>query len=121
MSRHRMVRNLDLDDVLDDGYDEEDYIEEQPMTEDQQAQMAEATEEVKAMLGGAKVTIKEIQDALWYYYFDVNKAAVYLIDELAKKQKAASPAAVKKTTTPKTSQSGTATPTGTGAKSSAPK
>ncbi|KAF9927049.1 HBS1-like protein [Mortierella alpina] len=112
MSRHRNVRNLDLDDVLDDGYDEEDYAEEQAMTSEEQAQMADATEEVQAMLGGAKVTVKEIQDALWYYYFDVNEAAVYLIDELAKKQKAAS-AAVKKTSAPKPAQSDTATPTGT--------
>ncbi|KAF9958967.1 HBS1-like protein [Mortierella alpina] len=119
MSRHRNVRNLDLDDVLDDGYDEEDYAEEQAMTSEEQAQMAEATGEVQAMLGGAKVTVKEIQDALWYYYFDVDQAAVYLIDELAKKQKAAS-AVVKKTSAPKSMQSGTATPTGT-SKSSAAK
>lgn len=45
------------------------------------AQMAEATEEVKTMLGGAKVSIKEIQDALWYYYFDVNQTAAYLVGE----------------------------------------
>lgn len=31
------------------------------------------------MLGSAKVTIKEIQDALWYYYFDIDQAAVYLL------------------------------------------
>ena len=41
--------------------------------------MADATEDVKSMLGSAKVTIKEIQDALWYYYFDVDQAAVYLL------------------------------------------
>jgi hypothetical protein len=41
--------------------------------------MADATEDVKAMLGNAKVTIKEIQDALWYYYFDIDQAAVYLL------------------------------------------
>ncbi|KAG0277407.1 HBS1-like protein [Linnemannia exigua] len=120
MSRHRNVRNLDLDDVLDDGYDDEDYAEEQAMTTEEQAQMADATEDVKAMLGNAKVTIKEIQDALWYYYFDVDQAAVYLLDELAKKTKAASAAASKKTaasSTPKPAQSGTATPTGTSSKS----
>ncbi|KAG0276328.1 HBS1-like protein, partial [Linnemannia gamsii] len=123
MSRHRNVRNLDLDDVLDDGYDDEDYTEEQAMTAEEQAQMADATEDVKAMLGSAKVTIKEIQDALWYYYFDIDQAAVYLLDELAKKQKAATAAATKKaSSTPKPSQSGTATPTGTSSKSApAPK
>ncbi|KAK3832375.1 MAG: P-loop containing nucleoside triphosphate hydrolase protein [Linnemannia gamsii] len=120
MSRHRNVRNLDLDDVLDDGYDDEDYAEEQVMTTQEQAQMADATEDVKAMLGNAKVTIKEIQDALWYYYFDIDQAAVYLLDELAKKTKAASAAASKKTaasSTTKPAQSGTATPTGTSSKS----
>ncbi|KAI1314573.1 HBS1-like protein [Mortierella claussenii] len=108
MSRHRSVRNLDINDVLDDGYDEEDYVEEQPMTEDEQAQMADAIVEVKEMLGGAKVSIKEIQDALWYYYFDVNQAAVYLMDELEKKQKSAATAAAKKPV----AKNGTATPIG---------
>ncbi|KAG0012360.1 HBS1-like protein, partial [Entomortierella chlamydospora] len=102
---------------MDDGYDEEDYAEEQTMTEEEQAQMADATEEVKEMLGNAKVSIKEIQDALWYYYFNVDQAAVYLIDELAKKQKSAQAAAVKKTGTPKPTQSGTATPVGASSKS----
>ncbi|KAF9148271.1 HBS1-like protein [Linnemannia schmuckeri] len=118
MSRHRNVRNLDIDDVLDDGYDDEDYAEEQTMTAEEQAQMADATEDVKSMLGNAKVTIKEIQDALWYYYFDVDQAAVYLLDELSKKHKAATAAATKKaSSTPKPTQSGTATPTGTSSKS----
>jgi len=43
------------------------------------AQLDDATEEVKAMLAGSKVSVKEIQDALWHYYFDVNKTVVYLI------------------------------------------
>ncbi|KAG0044246.1 HBS1-like protein [Gryganskiella cystojenkinii] len=116
MSRHRNVRNLDIDDVLDDGYDENDYAEEQTMTTEEQAQMTDATEEVKTMLGGAKVSIKEIQDALWYYYFDVDQAAVYLIDGLAKKQKAAAAAVRKNTSTPKPTQSGPATPTTTSSK-----
>jgi len=45
------------------------------------AQMADATEDVKAMLGSARVSIKEIQDALWYYYFDVDQTVSYLIGE----------------------------------------
>ncbi|KAF9970706.1 hypothetical protein BGZ73_006548 [Actinomortierella ambigua] len=79
MSRHRNVRNMDLDDVMDDGYDEEDYIEEPAMTEEEHAQMAEATEDVLEMLGNSKVSIKEIHDALWYYYFDVDQAVSYLV------------------------------------------
>lgn len=41
--------------------------------------MADAIEDVKAMLGGANISVKEIEDAVWYYYFDVDKAASYLI------------------------------------------
>ncbi|KAF9920366.1 HBS1-like protein [Linnemannia zychae] len=113
MSRHRNVRNLDLDEVLDDGYDDDDYYD---MTLEEQEQMADATEDVREMLGNAKVSIKEIQDALWNFYFDVDQAAVYLLDELSKKQKAA---ASKKSATsnPKLPKSGTATPTGTPSKS----
>ncbi|KAG0223816.1 Hsp70 suppressor, GTPase facilitates ribosomal subunit dissociation [Actinomortierella wolfii] len=88
MSRHRNVRNMDLDDVLDDGYDEEDYMEEPAMTEEEQAQMAEATEDVLEMLGNTRVSIKDIQDALWYYYFDVDQAVSYLA---AKKVTASTP------------------------------
>lgn len=43
------------------------------------AQMSDAVEDVKAMLGGAKISLKEIEDAVYYYYFDVDKAASYLI------------------------------------------
>ncbi|KAF9423335.1 HBS1-like protein [Podila epigama] len=115
MSRHRNVRNMDIDDELDDGYDEDDYAEE-TMTEEERIQMADAVEDVKAMLGGAKVSIKEIEDAVWYYYFDIDKAASYLIDQITaaeqKKQKLAATAA-KKAAPPKQPQSGTATPIGT--------
>ncbi|KAG0343439.1 HBS1-like protein, partial [Podila humilis] len=103
-------------DELDDGYDEDDYTEDNPMTSDEQAQMANAVEDVSAMLGGAKIPIKEIEDAVWYYYFDVNKAASFLIDQLAaaeqKKQRTAA-AAAKKSTTTKSAQSGASTPIST--------
>ncbi|KAG0096859.1 HBS1-like protein [Podila epicladia] len=115
MSRHRNVRNMDLDDELDDGYDEDDYIEDTPLTADEQAQMADAVEDVKAMLGGAKISLKEIEDAVYYYYFDVDKAASYLIDQITaaeqKKQKAAASAAKKAPSKP--TQSVTSTPIGT--------
>ncbi|KAF9189708.1 HBS1-like protein [Haplosporangium sp. Z 767] len=110
MSRHRNVRNLDIDDVMDDGYDEDDY-DENTMTAEEQVQMANATDEVITMLGDSKVSTREIQDALWYYYFDVDQTVVYLIDELAKKQKAAAAAAVKKSA-PKPAQSATITSAG---------
>ncbi|KAF9160072.1 hypothetical protein DFQ26_005907 [Actinomortierella ambigua] len=103
---------------MDDGYDEEDYVEEPAMTAEEQAQMAEATEDVLEMLGHSKVSIKEIQDALWYYYFDVDQAVSYL----QKKQKAAS---TKKSTpsapsTPASKQTTTVTSSTPSAKSSTP-
>ncbi|KAG0270634.1 hypothetical protein DFQ27_002625 [Actinomortierella ambigua] len=109
---------MDLDDVMDDGYDEEDYVEEPAMTAEEQAQMAEATEDVLEMLGHSKVSIKEIQDALWYYYFDVDQAVSYL----QKKQK---PASTKKSTpsapsTPAIKQTTTVTSSTPSAKSSTP-
>lgn len=107
---------MDLDDELDDGYDEDDYTEDTPMTADEQAKMSDAIEDVKAMLGGANISVKEIEDAVWYYYFDVDKAASYLIDQITaaeqKKQKAAA-AAAKKAAPSKSTQSGTSTPIGT--------
>ncbi|KAF9199739.1 HBS1-like protein, partial [Haplosporangium sp. Z 27] len=48
MSRHRNVRNLDLVDVLDDGYDENDYAEEQPMTESEQDELAKKQKSASA-------------------------------------------------------------------------
>ncbi|KAF9436139.1 HBS1-like protein [Entomortierella beljakovae] len=79
--------------------------------------MAEATEDVREVLGGADVSIKEIQDALWNYYFDVDDTVAFLVDKLDKRQKVASAAAAKKLAAPKSTQSGTATPTGASSKS----
>lgn len=43
--------------------------------------MRSATEEVEKALGAAvdKVTTAQIQEALWYYYYDVDKSVAYLI------------------------------------------
>jgi elongation factor 1 alpha-like protein len=83
MSRHQAVRKLDYSEVLDEyegyGYEEEDNANNALSAEDQKA-MAEGTTAVRTALGAesTKVTTEQIQEALWYYYFDVDKSVVYL-------------------------------------------
>ena len=69
MSRHR-VKNLDyeLDDELDDfegGYEDD-------------SQMQESLVKARAALGEGFADT-EIQDSLWHYYYDVDKAVHYLL------------------------------------------
>ncbi|GAA6028258.1 hypothetical protein JCM8097_006943 [Rhodosporidiobolus ruineniae] len=86
MSRHRAVKNLDLADELDDGYDSgEDYYAD--MTSEQQAQMAQAISAVQAVLGtDSPISDKAIRDALWDSYFDVDGTIAFLLDEQHKKE-----------------------------------
>ncbi|KAG0661427.1 hypothetical protein C6P46_004024 [Rhodotorula mucilaginosa] len=110
MSRHRAVKNLDLADELDDGaFDgNDDYYED--MTSEQQgpsiipappawnlhaqlnplrhaAQMAHAFSQVQAVLGtDSPISDKQIRDALWDSYFDVDGSIAHLLDEQHKKE-----------------------------------
>lgn len=81
MSRHRLVKNLNAEDIVSefDGYDYEDE-EDQLSPEDREA-MANGTAEVRLALGteSDKVTTDQIQEALWHYYYDVDKSVTYLI------------------------------------------
>ncbi|KAF4841852.1 HBS1-like protein [Colletotrichum siamense] len=82
MSRHQAVRNLDYEEVLDE-YDADDYEDEnegeQLSAEDRQA-MAEGTQFVRSSLGSDadRVTTQQIQDALWHYFYDIEKSVSYL-------------------------------------------
>ncbi|GAA5901070.1 uncharacterized protein JCM6883_004742 [Sporobolomyces salmoneus] len=89
MSRHRAVKNLDLDDELDDGgFDSgEDYYED--MTSEQQAQMVSAVSQVESLLGGPNasgISTKEIRDSLWDSYFDVEGTVGYYLDVIHKRE-----------------------------------
>ncbi|GAA6024909.1 hypothetical protein JCM11491_005520 [Sporobolomyces phaffii] len=89
MSRHRAVKNLDLDDELDDGgFDSsEDYYED--MTSEQQAQMVAAVQQVEQILGPSTqsgVSAKEIRDSLWDSYFDVEGTVAYFLDVVHKRE-----------------------------------
>jgi elongation factor 1 alpha-like protein len=81
MSRHRLVKNLDADDVVSefdgDNYDEE----EDELSPEDRVAMANGTAEVRLALGteSNKVTTDQIQEALWHYYYDVDKSITYLM------------------------------------------
>ncbi|TQV98133.1 hypothetical protein V2A60_006184 [Cordyceps javanica] len=67
----------------DDFYDpnEDDYEEEEDaLSPDDKAAMAVGTEDVKKALGedASKVSLVQIQEALWHYYYDVEKSVAYL-------------------------------------------
>lgn len=46
-------------------------------------QMANGTAEIQAALGpqSSKVTVQQIQEALWHYYYDVDKSVAFLISK----------------------------------------
>ncbi|MCJ1312271.1 Hsp70 suppressor, GTPase facilitates ribosomal subunit dissociation [Agyrium rufum] len=107
MSRHKLVKTLDLDNELDDydGGEEYDYDGTgqggDEMSPEDRERMRIATAETFSILGpDVPVTEKEVQDSLWYYYYDVQKTVDYLLKKTtstnskkAKKADAASGAA----------------------------
>ncbi|KAF7941666.1 uncharacterized protein EAE97_006503 [Botrytis byssoidea] len=90
MSRHKFVKAMALDyDDADDIY-EEDYEEEeagQELSEEDQEQMREGTIKVREILpaDSTNFTDKQIQEALWHYYYDIEKSVTYLLGTLTPK------------------------------------
>lgn len=82
MSRHRNVRNLDIDDVLDEADPYED--ESEPITDEQREQLATGVARVQSVLDGVEIPRAEIEETLWYYYFDVEKSIEYLLSQHSK-------------------------------------
>lgn len=89
MSGHRRVKDVDYDEDDIDDYDEEDEqgtygggeVQEELSPEDQE-QMRQGTASVREALGDTfDVSDKAIQDALWHYYYDVEKSITYLKSE----------------------------------------
>ncbi|KAF4945415.1 hypothetical protein FGADI_11917 [Fusarium gaditjirri] len=82
MSRHRIVHTFDTNDIVSefDGDYYEDEAEDELSPEDRQA-MEEGTVEVRRALGteANKVTKAQIEEALWHYYYDIDKSVTYLI------------------------------------------
>ncbi|KAK8869588.1 hypothetical protein IAR55_000155 [Kwoniella newhampshirensis] len=83
MSRHRFVRNLDLDDELNDE-------EESGMSPEEQAQMTTSLPIARALLKDIKPPISDdaIADSLWHYWFDVEKTVGWLRQDWDRKGEA---------------------------------
>ncbi|EHK48198.1 hypothetical protein TRIATDRAFT_262741 [Trichoderma atroviride IMI 206040] len=66
------------DDDFVDQYD--DIEEEDEMSAEDKVAMQQGTAEVQKALGteASKVTVAQIQEALWHYYYDIDKSVTYL-------------------------------------------
>ncbi|ORX33788.1 hypothetical protein BD324DRAFT_643762 [Kockovaella imperatae] len=82
MSRHRFVRNMDIDAEM--AEDEDDGF---TMNAEEKAQMATALPIARQLLSDLKPTIPDsaIFDSLWHYWFDVDKAVSWLRKDWEKK------------------------------------
>ena len=82
MASHKRVKDIDYDE--DDLYsgDEDDYDNAggDGLTEEDKENFATLTPVVRAELdeAGLQVETKEIEDALWHYFWDVGKSVTYL-------------------------------------------
>lgn len=82
MASHKRVKDIDYDE--DDLYsgDEDDYDNAggDGLTEEDKENFAALTPVVRAELAeaGLQVDTKEIEDALWHYFWDVGKSVTYL-------------------------------------------
>ncbi|KAH6843116.1 hypothetical protein B0I37DRAFT_212366 [Chaetomium sp. MPI-CAGE-AT-0009] len=93
MSRHQYIRNLDYGEAVEEyeGYSEE----EDELSPEDRALMNQGTADVQAALGVevSKVTVAQIEEALWHYYYDVDKSVAYLISKFVNpRPKATKPA-----------------------------
>ncbi|KAL9546519.1 hypothetical protein MBANPS3_006616 [Mucor bainieri] len=75
MSRHRAVRNLDIDDILDEDEYESEYdenqLDETEMSNEDLDKLEDGLAYVYSVIGeDTMLTASEIKEALWYYYFD---------------------------------------------------
>ncbi|KAN0120239.1 P-loop containing nucleoside triphosphate hydrolase protein [Hyaloscypha variabilis] len=91
MSRHKLIKNLDLDDELDEfdgGEDYDDGAGGEELSEEDQEQMRLGTIAVREVLPEASsgVTDEEIHESLWHYYYDVEKSVAYLASKHAPKK-----------------------------------
>ncbi|KAJ4150207.1 hypothetical protein LMH87_010966 [Akanthomyces muscarius] len=74
------MASFEDDDFYDPHEDDYEGEEDDGMSPEDRVAMATATEEVKKALGedASKVSVAQIQEALWHYYYDVEKSVSYL-------------------------------------------
>ncbi|SJX64460.1 related to translation elongation factor HBS1 [Sporisorium reilianum f. sp. reilianum] len=88
MSRHRAVRNLDLDEELaeDDYYDDDPYDNLSPEDHDAMTEAYAQTLDVLGPISSNGFTEREIKDILWDAYFDVDSAVTQLVEEKSRRE-----------------------------------
>lgn len=72
MSRHRDVRNLDYDELLEDESGNGE------MTPAELDRLDQAVDAITQRIG-SEFSLQEVKDAAWYYYFDVDQSSQYLL------------------------------------------
>jgi elongation factor 1 alpha-like protein len=79
MSKHR-IKNVVADDDLHDDFDHDDgdVDETETLSVEDREQLRLGTLKVREALAGLSASDSEIQEALWYYYYDVGKSVAYL-------------------------------------------
>ncbi|KAL9014406.1 MAG: hypothetical protein Q9173_000954 [Seirophora scorigena] len=88
MSRHKLIKTMDLDDELDD-FDGVDYDDDFDAADE--FRLREGVAQVRGVLGPSiSVNDKDIEDSLWHYYYDVDKTVNYLLQQQAPVQSKAS-------------------------------
>lgn len=94
MSRHRFVRNLDLDNELADDDAFSDEAPEDPyenITEEEREQLEVALSAALDVLGPSStsgIADRSVKDALWDSYFDVEAAVGHVLEEKSREQAA---------------------------------
>lgn len=87
MSRHKLVKALDLDEELDDfdGGADSDYGDEVGAEDKEHLRLG--TAKVRDVLGPeVSITDTEIEDSLWHYYYDIDKTVNYLLSQRTNSQ-----------------------------------
>lgn len=90
MSRHRAVRNLNLDDELADDGDEFEDNPYDDISEEDHIQLEDALARLISLIGApgdeTGFTEREMKDTLWDAYFDVDQALNVLVEERSKRE-----------------------------------
>ena len=78
---NKRVKNMYSEDYDDDFADEDEFDDGgEEMSEEDKQQMERATKKVRDVLGSdVMVSDKDIQDSLWYYFYDVEKTVNYIL------------------------------------------
>lgn len=90
MSRHRAVRNLNLDDELaDDDYDSQNPYDD--ISEEDAAQLEESMSNLISVMESngvsrADFSNRELKDTLWDAYFDVDQAFDVILEEQRRRE-----------------------------------